>query len=134
MERIEVMTGPSKNPGEFQFGFDALVVFAHPSNPVKEISMEQLTGVWAEGGAAKKWEQLNSGFTGDIVLAGEKPNSGNRDEFRGRICTSGILRRSIRELDNAAAIVETVSKTPTAIGYGSHVGSRDDITHGQRPC
>jgi phosphate transport system substrate-binding protein len=128
LERIEVTTGPKNNPQEFQFGFDALVVFVHPSNPVKEISMEQLTGVWTEGGAAKKWEQLNDSFTGDIVLAGEKPNSGSRDEFRGRICKAGSLRRSMRELDNAAAIVETVSKTPTATGYGSLGGKAPGVS------
>ena len=39
-----------KDVKEFVVAYDALAVYSHPSNPVKEISIEELREIWAEGG------------------------------------------------------------------------------------
>jgi phosphate transport system substrate-binding protein len=122
MERMEVMTGTGENAMDHHFGYDALTVFTHPSNPVREISVEELAGIWSGGGTVAKWEDLNSGFTGDIVPLGQPASSPLYLEFRERILnTAGqrSYRKGIREVTGGAAAAEAVRGNAAAIGYGS---------------
>src|SRR5437879_3018565 len=56
-EKTKAVTG--KAVKEFVAAYDALAVYVHPSNPIKEISVEELREIWAEGGNVQSWEQLN---------------------------------------------------------------------------
>jgi len=47
-EKVKSATG--KEAKEFHCAYDALAVYSHPSNPVKQISVEELREIWAEGG------------------------------------------------------------------------------------
>jgi phosphate transport system substrate-binding protein len=47
-EKTKSVTG--KDVKEFVVAYDALAVYTHPSNPIKEISVEELREIWAEGG------------------------------------------------------------------------------------
>ena len=93
------------------------------SNPIKEISIPELREMWAEGGTINKWEQLDPAFTGEIIFVGRQNNSGTYDYFREHICGKTAdgkqreFRGGISELGGSAEVVETVARTPTAIGY-----------------
>src|SRR5947207_793014 len=52
--KVKQVTG--KEPKEFVVAYDALAVYANPSNPIKEISVEELREIWAEGGETTTWE------------------------------------------------------------------------------
>src|SRR6185369_12409233 len=56
-EKIKAATG--KEVKEFVVAYDALAVYANPANPIKEISIPQLTEIWAEGGNIGSWDQIN---------------------------------------------------------------------------
>lgn len=41
------------DPKEFLVGWDALAIYVHPSNPINEISMEELGEIYREGGKSR---------------------------------------------------------------------------------
>jgi len=119
--KVKEVTG--KDVKEFAVAYDALAVYSHPSNPIKEISIEELREIWAEGGSIDTWEQINPAFTGKITLFGRQNNSGTYDYFREHICGKTAekkqreFRGGISELNGSSEVVENVAKTPTALGY-----------------
>jgi phosphate transport system substrate-binding protein len=120
-EKTQQVTG--KEVKEIAIAYDALAVYANSSNPVKEISVEELREIWAEGGSITTWEQINPAVTGKIVLFGRQNNSGTYDYFREHICGKTAdkkqreFRAGISEMNGSAEVVENVVKTPLAIGY-----------------
>ena len=129
VEKIKSTTG--KEVKEFTCAYDALAVYAHPSNPVREISVEELREIWAEGGAITTWDQINPKIKGRIVLFGRQNNSGTYDYFREHICgkTSDKRQREFRggisEMNGSAEVVENVAKTRLGLGY-SGMGYKTD--------
>jgi len=121
-EREKVKTTTGKEVKEFVVAYDALAVYSNPSNPVKEISIEELREIWAEGGSISSWDQVNPGAKGKLVLFGRQNNSGTYDYFREHICgkkdgKQREFRGGISELNGSAEVVENVAKTPSGMGY-----------------
>jgi phosphate transport system substrate-binding protein len=122
-EREKVKAAAGKEVKEIVVAYDSLAVYLHPSNPIKEISIEGLREIWAEGGTITQWEQLSPGFQGRIVLFGRQNSSGTYDYFREHICGKTAdnkqreFRSGISEMNGSAEVIENVARTPTAIGY-----------------
>ena len=120
-DKVKAVTG--KDAVEFVVAYDALAVYAHPSNPIKEISVEELREIWAEGGTIENWEQINPPFKGKLTLFGRQNNSGTYDYFREHICGKNAekkqreFRGGISEMNGSSEVVENVGKTPTGLGY-----------------
>ncbi len=129
VENVKKATG--KDVSEHIVCFDALAVYVHPSNPLEQISVEELREIWAENGTIENWEQVG-GTPGRITLVGRQNNSGTYDYFREHICGKSAdkkqreFRQGVSELVGSAEVVETISKTPTAMGY-SGMGYRTDM-------
>jgi phosphate transport system substrate-binding protein len=121
-ERAKVKAATGKDVMEFVVAYDALAVYSNPSNPVKEISIEELREIWAEGGNLTSWDQINPEAKGKLVLFGRQNNSGTYDYFREHVCgkkdgKQREFRPGISELNGSAEVVENVAKTPTGLGY-----------------
>ena len=121
-ERAKVKEVTGKDVKEFAVAYDALAVYTHLSNPIKEISVEELREIWAEGGTITTWEQINPAFTGKIALFGRQNNSGTYDYFREHVCgkkdgKQREFRGGISEMNGSAEVVENVAKTSLGLGY-----------------
>ncbi|HEY9174780.1 MAG TPA: phosphate ABC transporter substrate-binding protein [Verrucomicrobiae bacterium] len=122
-EREKVKAATGKEVKEFVVAYDALAVYSHPSNPIKEITIEDLREIWAEGGTITQWEQVSPAFKGKIVLFGRQNNSGTYDYFREHVCGKTAdkkqreFRGGISEMNGSAEVVENIARTPTALGY-----------------
>jgi phosphate transport system substrate-binding protein len=120
-EKVKAATG--KEAKEFATAYDALAVYVHSKSPLKEISIDELREIWAEGGNITTWDQVNPAMKGKIVLIGRQNNSGTYDYFREHICgkTADKKQREFRggvsELNGSSEVVENVAKTRSAIGY-----------------
>jgi len=120
-DKTKTVTG--KDVKEFTCAYDALAVYTHPSNPIKQISIPELTEIWAEAGAITTWNQIDPAAKGKIVLFGRQNNSGTYDYFREHICGKTAekkqreFRGGISEMNGSAEVVENVSKTRLAMGY-----------------
>ncbi len=121
-ERAKVKEITGKEAQEFATAYDALAVYANPSNPTKEISIGELREIWAEGGAITDWEQVNPAMHGKIALFGRQNNSGTYDYFREHVCgkkdgKQREFRGGISEMNGSSEVVENVAKTATGLGY-----------------
>src|SRR5262249_10447472 len=120
-----------KEVKETTTSYDALAVYSNPKNAIKEISIEELREIWAEGGAITTWDQINPKLKGKIVLFGRQNNSGTYDYFREHICGKTAenkqreFRGGISELNGSAEVVENVAKTRLGLGY-SGMGYKND--------
>jgi phosphate transport system substrate-binding protein len=110
-----------KTPKEFTVGFDALAVYVHKQNPLSEVTFEQLTDIFAEGGKVTRWSELGvkiPGVTDDtIVRVSRQSSSGTYEFFREHALGNKDFRLGSRDLNGSKEVVELVGSTPTAIGY-----------------
>jgi len=113
-------------PMEVQIALGAVSVYVHGTNPVKELTLEQLDAMFGttrkRGGAAEitKWGQL--GLRGEweqkpIRFYGRDRRSGTRALFKTVTLLGGEFKSSVQEEPGANSLVLAVSNDPQAIGY-----------------
>ena len=119
IEQAEKNTG--KKPVGFTVGFDALAVYVHKDNPLSEITLEQLTELYAEGGKTTRWSEIGVKIPGvkddTIVRVSRQSSSGTYEFFREHALGNRDFRMGSRDLNGSKEVVELVGSTPTAIGY-----------------
>lgn len=132
IEAIKAKHG--KDVKEFHVGYDALAVFVHPENPIQEISLEQLTQIYADGGTITSWEQLGAtGQTGGIEVLGRESTSGTYEYFQEAICgkdeagKTKPYRQGISAMSSSQAIIDTLATTKSAIGYDGMAFKTDKV-------
>jgi len=110
-----------KEPREFMVGWDALAVYVNRNNPLEEITIEQLAGIYAEGGTVTKWSDLGVQMPGgadEIIRVSRQSNSGTYAYFREAILGKGHdFKLGSRDMQGSKDVVELVAKTPQAIGF-----------------
>ena len=109
-------------PQEFIVGMDALAVFVHDSNPIREISIEELAEVYGEGGRTTRWSQLgvsNPSCPSDqIIRVSRQSNSGTYVYFRESVLGDDReLKLGSIDQSGSKDVVALVSRTPCSIGY-----------------
>ena len=121
-KEIAAATANGHTPKEHIVGYDALAVYLHPDNPIKEISVEQLRSVYGEGGAVDTWSQLGVKVPGcdsdEIVRVSRQNNSGTYAYFKEAVLgEGGEYKLGSRDMHGSKDVVDLVEKTPCAIGY-----------------
>ena len=110
-----------KVPKEFVVGFDALAIYVHKDNPLQEITFEQLTQIFAEGGTTEKWAQLGvtiPGASDDVIVrVSRQSSSGTYEFFREHALGKKDFKLGSRDMNGSKEVVELVGSTKTAIGY-----------------
>jgi len=108
-------------PKEFMVGYDALSIYVHPSNPITEITMEQLGEIYREGGKINKWSDLGVKMPknrDNIVRVSRQNNSGTYHYFREVIVgKKSDFKLGSRDMNGSKDVVDLISKTQNAIGY-----------------
>jgi phosphate transport system substrate-binding protein len=116
-------------PIETKVGYDALAIYVHPSNPLNEISVEQLSDLYREGGPIDKWSDLGVTIPGapdEVVRVSRQNNSGTYHYFREAVVgKKADFKKGSRDLNGSKDVVALVEGTPSAIGY-SGIGYRTD--------
>lgn len=120
IDRARQNTG--KEPKEFVVGYDALALYVHKDNPLYEITIAQLAGIYGEGGKIEKWSQLGIVIPAcendEIIRISRQSNSGTYYYFREALLGSqGDFKLGSRDLHGSKDVVELVERTPCAIGY-----------------
>lgn len=120
IEQARKNTG--KEPKKTLVAYDAVAIYVHRSNPLNEISFDQITRIYAEGGTIAKWSELGVKIPGsssdEIVRVSRQSSSGTYEFLRDHVLNSKDFKLGARELSGSKEIVELVESTPTAIGYG----------------
>ena len=120
LERAKQNT--SKEPVKFIVGYDALAVYIHKDNPLNKITIEQLAGIYGEGGEITKWSQLGLKHPAcqndEIIRISRQSNSGTYHYFRETLLGKKVdFKLGSRDLHGSKDVVELVERTPCAIGY-----------------
>ncbi len=120
-EVAQAKKNAGKEPREFLVGYDALAVYVHRANPLDQITLEQLAGIYGEKGEITKWSQLGVKMPAgaeEIIRVSRQSNSGTYVYFRESILGKGHdFKLGSRDMHGSKDVVELVSKTPGAIGY-----------------
>jgi phosphate transport system substrate-binding protein len=116
-------------PEEIKVGYDALAIYVHPSNPLTEISIEELGEIYREGGKFDRWSDLGVEIPGgqdEIVRVSRQNNSGTYHYFREAVVgKKADFKAGSRDLNGSKDVVALIETTPSAIGY-SGIGYRTD--------
>jgi phosphate transport system substrate-binding protein len=102
---------------------DGIAVIVNPDNPVADLTVEQIAGVYT--GAITSWSELG-GEDLPIVCIGREAASGTRDGFESITGTADSCKYS-QELTSTGDVVQTVSSNPNAIGYASLASVSDEV-------
>ncbi|MCE9627145.1 MAG: phosphate ABC transporter substrate-binding protein [Candidatus Eisenbacteria bacterium] len=94
---------------------DGLAVYVHESNGLKELTMEQLKGIYM--GTFTNWKQVG-GKDATIILYGRENSSGTYGFFKEHVLGGRDFSARVQTLPGTAAVVNAVSKDPNGIGYG----------------
>ena len=109
-------------PTEFKVALDGLAIYTHRSNPIEQISIQELADIYGEGGSILKWSQLGIGNpscrSDEIIRVSRQNNSGTYVYFREALLgTSRELEMGSIDQSGSKDVVVLVSRTPCAIGY-----------------
>jgi len=119
-EKAQAKKNTGKDPMEFVVGYDALAVYVHKDNPLTEITNEQLTDIFAEGGKVTKWSELGVKMPAGqdvIVRVSRQSSSGTYEFFREHVLSKRDFKLGSRDMNGSKEVVELVASTVSAIGY-----------------
>lgn len=100
---------------ELPVAVDGLAVYLHEVNPVGELSLAQLKGIYT--GAITNWSALG-GKDERIILYGRENNSGTYVYFKEHVLEDADYFPTVQTLPGTAAVINAVAKDPRGIGYG----------------
>ncbi|MGA2658391.1 MAG: phosphate ABC transporter substrate-binding protein [Verrucomicrobiota bacterium] len=110
-----------KEPKEILVGYDAVTIYVHKSNPLNEITLEEIAQIYAEGGTITRWSDLGVKIPGTdsdkIVRVSRQSNSGTYEFLREHVLNKKDFKLGSLDMDGSKEVVELVASTPTAIGY-----------------
>ncbi len=122
-EKAEAQKNNGKQINEVIVGLDALAVFTHPSNPLKDLSIEELACIYGQGGTCEKWSDVRGtvvpGCEGNkIIRVSRQSNSGTYQYFREVVVgEKADFKEGSMDLNGSRESIDLVEKTPCAIGY-----------------
>ena len=119
-------------PTAIPVAIDALAVFVHKDNPIKQLTMQQVDAIFSstrlcgEAKEIKTWG--DAGLTGEwtskpIQLFGRNSVSGTYGYFKEEALCKGDFKSNVNEQPGSASVVQSISSTVNAIGY-SGIGYR----------
>lgn len=100
---------------ELPVAVDGLAVYVHESNPLTEISIPQLKGIYI--GAIKNWKDVG-GNDERIILYSRENNSGTYAYFKEHVLENADFFPTAQTLPGTAAVINAVAKDRRGIGYG----------------
>jgi phosphate transport system substrate-binding protein len=115
-EEIEALHARSGTLGvRFLIAHDAVAVLVHPDNPVRELSVRQLRGVFL--GEISSWLEVG-GREEPIVPVVRPPHSGTHRFFRDHVLGGADYGGNAVVVSRAHEVPAAVGRQPGAVGYG----------------
>ncbi|TAH38838.1 MAG: PstS family phosphate ABC transporter substrate-binding protein [Bacteroidetes bacterium] len=104
----------NKDVVEFNLANDALSVVVNKENPVRQLTREQLEGIFT--GKITNWKDVG-GNDGKIIYYSRETSSGTYEFFREHVLDKKNFGNKALLMPATGAIVQSVSQTKGAIGY-----------------
>ena len=119
-EEVALAKQNNFTPVEFVIARDAIGVIVNPANPVKQLTMQQISAIFR--GDINNWQQVG-GENRPIVRVSRETNSGTHVYFLETVVRLGnakdttIFSADTLLLPSSQGIIAEVSDNPNAIGY-----------------
>jgi phosphate transport system substrate-binding protein len=107
-------------PMPVKVAVDALGVFVHKDNPIKELSLDQVRQIFSVEGKDMTWGDL--GLTGEwadksVSLYGRNSASGTYGYFKEIALGKKDFKPSVKEQPGSSSVVQGIASDKFAIGY-----------------
>ena len=112
-EKMKIKSA-GEDVAEIVVAYDALAVVAHPSNPVKQLTRQQLEDIFR--GKITNWKHVG-GDDRKIVVYSRETSSGTYEFFKESVLKNKNYMASSLSMPATGAIIQSVSQTKGAIGY-----------------
>ena len=120
-KEMEAAAAKGTSPKEWTVALDGLAVAVHPTNPVRQLTIEQLAKLFS--GKIRNWKELG-GADAKTVLLSREVNSGTHVYFKEHVLDSLKESGGSTEfapeallLPSSQAIADEVATNPAGIGY-----------------
>jgi phosphate transport system substrate-binding protein len=101
-------------PVPFAVAYDCIIPVVHPSNPVKDLSLDQLKAIYK--GEIKNWKEAG-GDDRKIVVVSRDTSSGTYEVWEGKVMKKErVFPGALLQASNGA-VAQAVAKNKNAIGY-----------------
>lgn len=114
-ERAACIKEFGKNPREYKVALDGLSVYVSASNPLNELSVDQLKDIFT--GKAKNWKDLG-GSDSPVTVYSRENSSGTYEFFKEHILKGQDFVSTAQTMPGTAALLQAVEKDAKGIGYG----------------
>jgi phosphate transport system substrate-binding protein len=114
-EKAACIKAFNRPPTEYKVALDGLSVYVHESNPVKELSLDQLDGIFT--GKTKNWKQVG-GSDAPIILYSRENSSGTYEFFKEKVLRGKDFASSAQTMQGTSVLLQAVAKEKNGIGYG----------------
>ena len=94
---------------------DALSVYVNHDNPVRDLSIEQLRGIF--DGSLSRWSMVG-GSSRDVVVIIRPPSSGSHRFFRDHVLSGAPYSSRAVAVPTTRGVLMAVEDDSAAIGYG----------------
>ena len=120
-----------KRPTEYKVALDGLSVYVNEQNPVNELTLDQLKGIFT--GKITNWKEVG-GPDAPITIYSRENSSGTYEFFKGSVLQGEDFASSAQTMPGTAALVQAVGHDKGGIGYGGaaygsgvkHLGVKKD--------
>ena len=120
-KEISLARAQGHAPQERKVALDGIAVVVHPTNPVRQLTIEQLAKLF--NGTIRNWKEVG-GANANVILLSREVNSGTHVYFKEHVLSSLKASGGLTEfapeallLPSSQAIADEVASNPAAIGY-----------------
>lgn len=104
-----------KRPTEYKVALDGLSIYVHESNPIEQLSIEDLEGIFTA--KIRNWKEVG-GTDQPIVLYSRENSSGTYEFFKEHVLKGKDFAAIAQTLQGTAQVLQAVAGEPKGIGYG----------------
>jgi len=113
-EEVKLAVEKGTYPVPFAVAYDCIVPVVHPDNPVNDLSLDQLKGIYM--GTIKNWKEVG-GKDGEIVVISRDTSSGTYEVWEEKVMKKERVFPGALLQASSGAIAQAISKNKNAIGY-----------------
>lgn len=127
-EEVKPMAEKYRSIGvAFLVAKDALSVYVHPQNPVRDLTTKQIKEIFT--GKIRNWKEMD-GSDEEIKIFSRPPTSGTYLYFRDHALDGDDFAEHSIFIPTTPAIVDSILRNPNGIGYGG-IAYGSEVTHCQ---
>lgn len=113
-KEVKLATSKGVYPVPFRIALDCIAPVVHPSNTLKNLTIDQLMNIYL--GNIKNWKDVG-GKDVKIVVISRDSSSGTFEVWQKLVMHKKRVMPRALTVPSNGAIAQTISKTPGAIGY-----------------